>query len=224
MEKIIFEGKVAYRINEDIIAVDSYNGIMILDLLRVSNLRTLVTEIPLLFEEFDNVTKIEFTFNDVEVSVTRENSDPELIFKEKKKKMKANYLEYQRKQEAYKHTPEYLKSQLRKQRITKLVEKSLKSEKINFRDEDAERKWNRFAEVNPTDDVEVVEKWCKYMQYLMSKHNLCLAKIAKNALNDVAEDISGAQYAYTVAFLRDIWFYGEDLYKWDLATRRRYLQ
>ncbi len=55
MEKIIFEGKVAYRINEDIIAVDSYNGIMILDLLRVSNLRTLVTEIPLLFEEFDDV-------------------------------------------------------------------------------------------------------------------------------------------------------------------------
>ena len=29
MEKIIFEGKVAYRINEDIIAVDSYNGIIL---------------------------------------------------------------------------------------------------------------------------------------------------------------------------------------------------
>ena len=170
---------------------------------------------------------IQFEFNRVTLTVTKENADAERIYQEWKAGMEANAEKYRLEREAYMKTPEYraerakaLKLQTRRETVEKEVLAVDKSSELEFKDDEAKAKWEHWVEINSNDSyslgvVKYARRWAKYMQHLMTKHNKTIYQIADNAshVTDI-EGITGFMYGCAVAMLSECWKYGEELRRW----------
>ena len=172
-------------------------------------------------------TGIKFEFNGVTILVTKENADKDKIYAEWNAGMEANAEKYRREQEEYRKTPEYrakrakeLKIQTRRQRVEKDVLRVDETSELEFKDEEAKAKWEKFVEVNskhPYSEgvVTYARRWAKYMQHLMKEYNKSLPQIASKAsyASDI-EGITGFMYGCAVNMLSQCWKYGEELRRW----------
>ncbi len=170
---------------------------------------------------------IQFEFNGVTILVTKENADKDKIVEEWRAGIDANEERYCLELEAYMKTPEYRAKrakQLKIDRRRKTVEKKVisidESTELEFKDEEAKANWEKWVEINSTDDyskgvVTYACRWAKFMQHLMYKNNKPLYLIANEASNvsDI-DGISGFMYGCAVSILVQCWKYGEELRIW----------
>lgn len=173
------------------------------------------------------LTGIQFEFNEVTVLVTKENADTEKIVAEWRAGMNANAEKRRLEREAYRKTSEYraeraraLKVQTRWQTVEQEVLAIDKSTELEFKDDEAKAKWEKWVEINSNDGyslgvVTYARRWAKYMQHLMGKHNKSISQIADNAshVSDI-DGITGFMYGSAVAVLSQCWKYGEELRRW----------
>ncbi len=177
-------------------------------------------------------TGIKFEFNGVTLLVTKENSDANKIYAEWQAGMKANAEKYRLEREAYMKTPEWraerakaLKIANRRETVEKEVIAVDESTELQFKDEEAAKKWEQWVEINSKDRyslgvVTYARRWGKYMQHLMEKHNKTVVDIADNAshVSDI-EGITGFMYSCAVSILAQCWKYGEELLRWHNKAR-----
>lgn len=178
-------------------------------------------------ESNTNFIGIQFVFNGVTILVTKENADKEKICKAYHEGLEAEAERRRVEFEAYKKTDEYrkkraiqLKRAVRKETVQNDSISVGESTELLFKDEEAKKNWEQYVEVNSKDSysygvVTYAERWAKYMQHLMDKHNKNVAEIANNAscASDV-EGITGYMYGCAVAVLASCWKYGDELRKW----------
>lgn len=188
------------------------------------------TAVGIHFEQeysFHDLKGIRFDFNGVDVLVTHENANVKQIVQIYYDGMEALQVKHEQERAEYMKTPEYraerakaLKLQTRKSAVEQLVAKAQETLEIEFKDDEARNEWEKFVEVNSKDGysygvVEYAERWAKFMQYLMEKHNKPVWQIADKAsyVSDT-EGITGFMYGCAVNVLSQVWKYGEDLRKW----------
>ena len=113
-----------------------------------------------------------------------------------------------------------LKGAVRKEAVRNDAISVGESTELLFKDEEAKKNWEQYVEVNSKDGysygvVTYAERWAKYMQHLMKKHNKNVAQIADNAshASDV-EGITGFMYGCAVSVLSQCWKYGDELRRW----------
>lgn len=206
-------------------------GIMVIEPICGSTIHSFAKNVAGCFEEgsnFNGLKAIEFEFNGAYVSVTAKNAVPDKIVQLWNEKMEENRIKHEREREEYMKTPEYraerakaLNVEYRRQSVEELVKRSMQTEELQFKDEEARKIWENFVEVNSKDDYSVcvvryAEYWAKYMQYLMAKHDgVKVAQIADKASRDADIDgVTGFMYGCAVNVLSQVWKYGEELRKW----------
>lgn len=181
-----------------------------------------------LVEDRTALTGIQFDFNGVTVSVTKENANAEQIVAEWSAGMDANSEKYRLEMEAYMKTPEYRAERakaLKLQTLRKTVQDEVlaidESSELEFKNDEAKATWEQWVEINSHDDYSLVvvtyaRRWAKYMQHLMTKHNKTINQIADSASYDTyIEGITGLMYGCAVvAMLSECWKYGEQLRRW----------
>lgn len=179
------------------------------------------------FNSEDDLSEIKFEFNDVTVSVTKENADPEWIVKEWNRLEDEEYERWKKEQEEYHKTWEYklkhakeLKRAYRTKEVAAKIEKIAQETEIEFKDDEAKAKWEGIVETNSHDPYgsgtcKYAEYWVKFMQHLMATRGVELEKIAAET-SDVADmfGMSGFTYGCAVSMICECWKYGERLRKW----------
>jgi hypothetical protein len=178
-------------------------------------------------ENENELSEIKFEFNDVTVSVTKENADPEWIVKEWNRLEDEEYERWQKEQEEYHKTWEYklkhakeLKRAYRAKEVEAKIEKIAQETEIEFKDDEAKTKWEGIVEINSHDSYgsttcKYAEYWVKFMQHLMATRGAELEKIAEETSN--AADMfgmSGFTYGCAVSMICQCWKYGEELRRW----------
>ncbi len=182
-------------------------------------------ELQYAFKSKDSLVAIDFKFNDVDMHVTKEDSNHEQILETYHEGFKA-VCERQRKEwEEYTKTPEYQKKHAEEmaeqRRINALRDEAKKIDEtteMEFSD-DGESNWKQAVAAN-TDGygraiIKFAQRWAKYMQYLMKKDGKTVAEVAQEAstISDI-EGMSGFSFGCAVSTLVSCWKYGEDLRKW----------
>ncbi len=228
----------------DTLQVESFeNGVVTIDPMYDSTITTVAEIVAGCFEKDSNFTRelfrafecnentaftgIKFTFNEVTVMVTKENADKDKIYAEWKAGVEANAKKHSIEMESYMKTPQYrvkrakvLKIATRRETVVKDVITVDESTKLQFKDEEAEKKWKQWVENNSESScvnsiVTYARRWAKYMQYLMEKHNKTVAEIADNASSlSGVDDMTLYMHIRVVAILAQCWKYGEELRKW----------
>ena len=180
---------------------------------------------------------LESTGKWVTLLVTKENADKDKINAEweasVKDRKERDSLEF----EAYWNSPKFIaklaksqKSGFRKRTVMKEVTYIDKSTELEFKDDEARAKWERWVvEINPKDcnhsnDVNHARRWAKYMQHLMNKYNKPLSMIAYEASQVTGYSDSVYGDVCAVAMLSQCWKYGKELrvwYKQRRSTGRR---
>lgn len=98
---------------------------------------------------------------------------------------------------------------------------------IQFKDEAAQKAWNRWANVWMYEDeygnedpigariVLYARYWAKYMQHLMKKHDKAVADVARSTSSILEEfmSVKGWEHQLATKVLTECWEYGEELYK-----------
>ena len=176
----------------------------------------------------NNVLKgICFSFNEVNILVTKNDADVNKIYAKYKAGLEAEAEKARLELEAYKKTDEYrlthAKGLKRKMRKTKVREEAffvVETTNVEFKDKEAEEKWNNWVKANSYPvynqyTMKYASRWAKYMQYLMNKHSKTVADIAENAFDLIDTDgVTGFMYGCAVDILSQCWKYGEELRKW----------
>lgn len=140
--------------------------------------------------------------------------------------LKANDERRRLEREAYRKTTEYraqkakyLKRLVRRQRVKKEVLFIDDTTDIEFKDDEAEKNWKLFVEINSkvgySDVVTYARRWAKYMQHLMYKHDKSVSEIAfQTSYVTNIEYITEPRYGFAVDALAKFWKYGEYLRNW----------
>lgn len=160
----------------------------------------------------------------VTILVTKENAKFEDINEKYWECIKAIKEKKRLEREAYMKTPEYrakrireIKALLHKQRIMNEIRFVDKSTEIEFEDDYAKREFELWAE-SSGESGKFAQRWAKYMQHLMKKHNKSLSQIAYNAyLLCGGEKIDPYDYDQKVRpMLSSCWKYGHELNNWSI--------
>lgn len=218
------------------------NGMAVFDPMAGENLSDFATLVAGCFEEGSNVeeelqkaynldsdaklTAIQFEFNGEVITVTKENADKDKIVDEYHRLCDISYERYLKEQEEYKKTPEYraerakeLKEETRKQVIAERVIAVDESTELEFKDDEAKAKWEKFVEVNSdgygSGCVNYARRWAKYMQMIMARDNKSVSQIASQTSHacDI-NSITGFMYGCAVSILSTCWKYGDELRLW----------
>lgn len=166
---------------------------------------------------------ITFSFNDVNIFITKETADVSKICELYNLSLEEN----DKKWEAYTKTQEYrvkrakyLKIQTHKEKVRQEMLTAIKDVELEFANNEAEEKWKQWVKINSKDVysilvVEYATQFAKYMQYLIQKHNKPLYLIADNA-SSIADTMgmSGFSYGLAINVLVHFWKHGNELRKW----------
>ena len=172
------------------------------------------------------LSAIVFKFNETVVTVTELNADADKIYEEWKHLLELEQQLYDQKREAYMKTWEYkiehareLKKAYRLEQVQQRVREIAQETEIEFKDEEAKKKWDEIVEINSDDSYgkgicEYAEIWIKFMQHLM-KRGCELEKIARQT-SCVADmfGMSGFSYGCAVNMIVECWKYGGQLRRW----------
>ncbi len=219
------------------------NGVVTIAPMNDSTITTVAEIVAGCFEDHSNFTRelfrafecdkntaftgIKFNINEVTIMVTKENADEDKIYAEWKAGAEANAKKHSIEMEVYMKTAEYhvkrakaLKVETRRETVEKDIVLIDEFTKLQFKDEESEKKWKQWVENNSeapyiNDTITYARRWAKYMQYLMEKHNKTVAEIADNASSlSGIDDITLYMHIRAVAILVQCWKYGEELRKW----------
>lgn len=200
--------------------IKSYtNGIMVIDP-GICNFNSLANAVAGCFEEgsnFNGMKAIEFEFNEAYISVTAKNADSDMIIQQYFKKLEENCTKYAKSMK----TPEYramrAKFKYRREKIRKLIQYSVQTEELQFKNEEARKFWNDFVEISSKESgaVRFAESFAKFMQYLISKHKkLSFLPAASEAFYNVNTDETLFVCVGAVDVLSHVWKYGGELREW----------
>lgn len=184
-------------------------------------------EIKKVFNSKDDLKMIQFDFNGVTVSVTKENLSVKAIVSKWRKDLEEEARKERLEWEAYMQTEEYklkrakeLKSHIRRKTVEKQVIEIDKETELEFKDDEAKQKWEEWIKINSKGSynlctVDFARRWAKYMQHIMKKHNKSISQIANKtrSVSDI-DGITGFMYGISVSVLSQCWKYGDDLKKW----------
>lgn len=177
-------------------------------------------ELKKAFKVNNDFTQIDFCFNDVVVSVTKENADARKLYEEYMVKRELQGIDPNL--PGYEECKDYA---LKKMRIMEAKNKEAisvaESTTLIFKDENAKKRWEELVWINSTDKLmlaitTVAKRWGKYMQYLMETENRSVMEIADEAFFacNFCEPI---YYPLAVAMLAETWVHGKELREWHNA-------
>ena len=186
------------------------------------------TEVMMAYNCDENATftGIQFTFNGVTLTVTKDNADKDTICKEWHDGMEANAEKHRREKEAWLQTPEG-QEYLAQQKAEEIRRKAVEAEvlqiddtiEMEFKDDEAKKAWDDMVEVNSKDSygmgvVKYARRWAKCMQKLIAEGKTVIEIAEKTSHDCDIEGITGFMYGCAVQALSKSWKYGEELRKW----------
>lgn len=149
-------------------------------------------------DETATFTGIEFKFNGVMLTVTKENADKAKICNQWEEKREARGMSYLELEALCTTTGAEIL------RIDKTTE-------MEFKDEDGKKAWEEYYGFGVR---KYARRWAKYMQKLIADGKT-VSEIASESSHDCnIENITGFMYGQAVNLLAKSWKYGEELRKW----------
>ena len=173
---------------------------------------------------------IKFNCNGIELHITEEFADKDKIIQLYEAGVR-NLIEQERKarelaKEELRKTPEYkayeakkLKGLYRFEKVRQELQEIAETTEIEFKSDEFKKMFEEIAEINSDSYgklcIEFTERFAKFAQHLMAKHNKSLADIVDNVtiLATVA-GMNGLLYAHSMATLELCWKHADQLVEW----------
>lgn len=211
-------------VNEEIFKIISLkNRVLQIEVSSFEDIQSIARKVSRCFGDcsiFTALKAVRFQFNDVQISVRRENSEPQAIVQQYASKLreKEEKMKKEEQHKAYLHI-RHLHDTYHGKKLQEMIYEASEKEEFLFKDKEAEKEWFNLKEKAKIDTtlsetIYFAEYWAKYMQFLQKKHpNADISDFAECAmLNFDGLEIPMLYATEAIPMLINYWKYGNKLY------------